>query len=266
MRPSTTTVIRLGLALLLAVGVSVGPQAAANVNAAQTMREPLQRYLELRGLSYTHRLPNIDPRLSMPSCPSALAIRPLDRSGLQVELRCPDSNWMRRFRFPPNGADWAAVTRRPAPAGTDASPAETLPAAEPVTVTEAALTRRVWRTTTPLRRGEALQAEGLELVEVPAEGQADALPDTTNLADFTAVANLARGTVLTPRVVQRAPVIARGDLVTLLVKGRGFAISTEVVAMESAAIGSIFKARNPETGQDMKARAEGPGRGVIDNF
>ena len=111
MRQSTTTVIKLGHALLLAAGVGVAQQAAANVNAAQTMREPLQRYLELRGLSYTHRLPTIDPRLSMPSCPSALAVRALDRSGLQVELSCPESNWIRRFRIPPNGAKWAGTSR-----------------------------------------------------------------------------------------------------------------------------------------------------------
>ena len=266
MRQSTTTVIKTGKALMLAASVGMGQQVAANVNAAQTMREPLQRYLELRGLSYTHRLPAIDPRLSMPSCSSALAIRPLDRSGLQVELRCPDSNWIRRFRFPPNGAEWSAATRRTPGAAPDLLPAAPQPAANPVQIATAVLTKRVWRTSSPLCRGEALQPQSLELIEVPADGQPDALAETTNLADFSAVANLARGTVLTSKLVQLAPVIARGDLVTLLVKGRGFAISTEVVAMESAAIGAVFKARNPETGQDMRARAEGPGRGVIDNF
>lgn len=269
MPPFITTATKRA-ACVLWVASLLGLQASqAAVDAVDPLRAPLQRYLEIRGLSFTHSLPAIDPRLGVPTCASPLSVQPVDKSGLQVELSCPEGGWRRRFRFPPNGAQWAGRDGAEQSANAPSAAATPLPTLAPVAVsvaTAAPASVRVWRTTAPLRRGESLDPAALEAVDVPAAKHQDALTEATNLASFSAVTNVARGTVLTTHLVRPAAVIARGETVTLLIKGRGFAISTEVVALEDAATGAPFKARNPSTGQEMKARAEGPGRGVIEKF
>ena len=267
MPPFITTATKRAACALWAVSLLGLQPSQAAVNAVDPLRAPLQRYLEIRGLSFTHSLPAIDPRLGVPTCASPLSVQPVDKSGLQVELSCPEGGWRRRFRFPPNGAQWAGRDGAEQPEKAPSAAATPLPTLAPLAVATAApASVRVWRTTAPLRRGASLDPATLEAVDVPAAKHQDALTEATNLASFSAVTNVARGTVLTTHLVRPAAVIARGETVTLLIKGRGFAISTEVIAREDAATGAPFKARNPSTGQEMKARAEGPGRGVIEKF
>lgn len=56
-----------------------------------------------------------------------------------------------------------------------------------------------------------------------------------------------------------APVINRGDAVTIAVAGAGFSVSQPGEAMESGAVGSWIRVRNTVRGQAMRAQVVRPG-------
>jgi flagellar basal body P-ring formation protein FlgA len=65
-----------------------------------------------------------------------------------------------------------------------------------------------------------------------------------------------------------APVVARGQVLTIAVEGRGFSVTQQGEALEAGAVGDWIRVRpegtRPGRGQDdVRARIENPGRAVI---
>lgn len=70
-----------------------------------------------------------------------------------------------------------------------------------------------------------------------------------------------------PQTLRNAPVVARGDAVTVVVRGRGFAVQQTGEAIEAGAIGDWIEVRTaPRTrgrADTVRARIERPGLAVI---
>lgn len=62
---------------------------------------------------------------------------------------------------------------------------------------------------------------------------------------------------------EAAKVIARGDPITVLVRGRGFSVQQTGEAMESGSIGDWIGVRTEERGDAIRARIERPGLAII---
>ncbi|MEM7690064.1 MAG: flagella basal body P-ring formation protein FlgA [Pseudomonadota bacterium] len=61
----------------------------------------------------------------------------------------------------------------------------------------------------------------------------------------------------------RAPVIKRGDPITVSVRGRGFTVQQPGEAMENGAIGDWISVRTTREAQPVRARIERPGLAII---
>lgn len=60
-----------------------------------------------------------------------------------------------------------------------------------------------------------------------------------------------------------APVVKRGDALTVVVRGRGFSVQQAGEAMEPGAIGQWITVRTSRKGEPLRARIERPGLAVI---
>lgn len=66
-----------------------------------------------------------------------------------------------------------------------------------------------------------------------------------------------------PAARAAAPVVKRGDAITVLVRGRGFSVQQPAEAMEAGAIGDWITVRTSRKGEGLRARIERPGLAVI---
>lgn len=62
---------------------------------------------------------------------------------------------------------------------------------------------------------------------------------------------------------RQAPVIRRGDALTVMVRGRGFSVQQAGEAMEAGAVGEWIFVRTSRKGEPLRARIERPGLAVI---
>lgn len=75
---------------------------------------------------------------------------------------------------------------------------------------------------------------------------------------FVAVDAQAAGTAQ-----RAAPAIKRGDALTIMVRGRGFAVQQQGEAMENGAVGDWIFVRTARKAEPLRARIERPGLAVI---
>jgi flagella basal body P-ring formation protein FlgA len=101
----------------------------------------------------------------------------------------------------------------------------------------------------------AVRVEQRSSTEVPA----DALTDPSGIADLEVIAPAAPGDVLTARTVRPRLLVRRGDLVTLVVEGRGFVITSQGRASDDARRGESVRVVNPASRRDVLGVAEAPG-------
>ncbi len=60
-----------------------------------------------------------------------------------------------------------------------------------------------------------------------------------------------------------APVVKRGDALTVVVRGRGFSVQQPAEAMEAGGLGEWITVRTSRKGEPLRARIERPGLAVI---
>lgn len=60
-----------------------------------------------------------------------------------------------------------------------------------------------------------------------------------------------------------APVVKRGDAITVLVRGRGFSVQQPAEAMEAGSVGDWITVRTSRKAESLRARIERPGLAVI---
>jgi flagellar basal body P-ring formation protein FlgA len=87
----------------------------------------------------------------------------------------------------------------------------------------------------------------------------DALADLAEPADHELLRAAQAGEVLTPRVIRPRVVVKRGELVTLLLEGQGFRITTQAQASEDARRGDAVRVLNVSSKREVVGVAEGSG-------
>jgi flagella basal body P-ring formation protein FlgA len=100
-----------------------------------------------------------------------------------------------------------------------------------------------------------LRLEPRPSTEIPA----GALATMPELVDLEMVRPVRAGEVLTPGMVRQRLVVHRGDVVTLVLEGRGFRITSKGLAIADARRGEALRVVNPSSKRESLGRVEGPG-------
>jgi flagella basal body P-ring formation protein FlgA len=112
----------------------------------------------------------------------------------------------------------------------------------------------------PLEPRRALSAADFRLERRPStELPPDALSDAGEPADLEVLRPLEPGEVLTPRVIRPRLAVKRGELVTLLLDGAGFRITTQGRASEDARRGDAVRVVNVASKREVIGQVEGAG-------
>jgi flagella basal body P-ring formation protein FlgA len=112
----------------------------------------------------------------------------------------------------------------------------------------------------PLEPRRSISADDVRLEQRPAsEVPPDALTEIADPTDLEVLRPVQPGEVLTPRVIRARITIKRGELVTLLLEGGGFRITTQGQASEDARRGDTVHVVNVASKREVVGRAEGPG-------
>jgi len=99
------------------------------------------------------------------------------------------------------------------------------------------------------------QIERRPATEIPA-GALPAIPDG---ADLEAVRPIKAGEALTPTLVRQRILVRRGELVTLVLEGPGFRITTQGLAVTDARRGDSVRVLNPTSKRETLGKVEVPG-------
>jgi flagella basal body P-ring formation protein FlgA len=100
-----------------------------------------------------------------------------------------------------------------------------------------------------------LRLEPRASTEIPA-GALGTMPE---LVDLEVVRPVRAGEVLTPGMVRQRLVVRRGDVVTLVLEGHGFRITSKGLAVADARRGEALRVVNPSSKRESLGRVEGPG-------
>lgn len=88
---------------------------------------------------------------------------------------------------------------------------------------------------------------------------ADALPAIAEPGDLEVLRPVKSGEVITPRMLRQKIAVKRGEIVTLILEGRGFRITTHGQAAEDARRGDTVRVVNAASKRDVLGKVEGPG-------
>ena len=87
----------------------------------------------------------------------------------------------------------------------------------------------------------------------------DALPAISDPGDLEVLRPVKSGEVITPRMLRQKIAVKRGEIVTLILEGRGFRITTQGQAVEDARRGDSVRVVNVTSKRDVLGKVEGPG-------
>lgn len=182
----------------------------------------------------------LDPRLNIDPC-DQVEVTPRGATGSSYTIRCKA------------GATWTYTVRldqiapASAPSGAFAFPGDPASA------------QRSWRVVAPkidLPAGAILSPEVLEerVVNAPPPGQA--IKSIRDAVGLRVTSPVGPGLTLTTYNVARAPLVAKGENVTLVANGSGFNISVPGKAEQDGFEGDLIMVRNTRSGAILKGRLE----------
>jgi len=182
----------------------------------------------------------LDPRLSVEPC-DQVEVMPRGGTGSSFTLRCK------------GGASWSYTVRldqiAPAPPN----------AVQPAAASDTVIAQRSWRVVAPktdLPAGALLSADNLEERIVTAPPSAQALKSISDAVGLRVTSPIGPGLTLTTHNVARAPLVAKGENVTLVANGSGFNISVPGKAEQDGYEGDLIMVRNSRSGAVLKGRLE----------
>lgn len=91
------------------------------------------------------------------------------------------------------------------------------------------------------------------------EAPADALTEMSGASDLEMVQAVKAGDIVTARALRPRVLVKRGELVTLLLEGRGVRITAQGEAGEDARRGDTVRVVNPTSRREVLGKVEGPG-------
>ena len=182
----------------------------------------------------------LDPRLSIEPC-AEVEVVPRGATASSFMLRCKA------------GASWSYTVRLDQITPVAATAVQLAPGAEP------GAAQRTWRVVAPkidLPAGALLSAEILEerVVSAPPPGQA--IKSIKEAVGLRVTSAIGPGLTLTTHNVARAPLVAKGENVTLVANGSGFNISVPGKAEQDGYEGDLILVRNVRSGAVLKGRLE----------
>jgi len=182
----------------------------------------------------------LDPRLSIDPC-AEVEITPRGAAASSFMLRCKA------------GATWTYVVRLDQIAPVAANAVHLAPEGEAGSV------GRTWRVVSPkiyLPAGALLSSDILEerVVSSPPPGQA--IKSINEAVGLRVTSAIGPGLTLTTHNVARAPLVAKGENVTLVANGSGFNISVPGKAEQDGYEGDLIMVRNIRSGAVLKGRLE----------
>ena len=182
----------------------------------------------------------LDPRLSIEPC-DQVEIMPRGATGSSFTIRCK------------GGAAWSYTVRL------DQIPAAASPAPQPPQVGESGPAQTTWRVVAPkidLPAGALLSADVLEERTVTAPPPGQAIKSINDVVGLRVTSPIGPGLTLTTHNVARAPLVAKGENVTLVANGSGFDISVPGKAEQDGYEGDLIMVRNIRSGTVLKGRLE----------
>jgi flagellar basal body P-ring formation protein FlgA len=112
----------------------------------------------------------------------------------------------------------------------------------------------------PLEPRRSLMSDDVRVEQRPAtEVPPDAMTDVGDMAELEVVRPVQPGEILTPRVVRPRIAVKRGELVTLVLEGAGFRITTQGQANEDGRRGDSVRVLNVSSKREVMGRVEGGG-------
>jgi hypothetical protein len=179
----------------------------------------------------------LDPRLNVSAC-DQLEIMPRGSSNSTFIVRCKSPS------------DWSYVLR------IDQAPQSPSVRVEAGKAVEPAAS---WVVITPnvnLPTGAVLTAEVLEEKRVTTAPPPQAFKVIADAVGLRVSSPIGPGLTLTTRNVARPPLVAKGENVTLVANGAGFAISVPGRAEQDGFEGDLISVKNVRTGAVLKGRLE----------
>jgi flagella basal body P-ring formation protein FlgA len=182
----------------------------------------------------------LDPRLSIEPC-DQVEVTPRGATGSSYTMRCKA------------GAAWTYTVRLDQIAPPSAQVAQSAFSGG------ATAAQGSWRVVAPkidLPTGAILSPEVLEerIVNAPPPGQA--LKSISDAIGLRVTSPVGPGLTLTTYNVARAPLVAKGENVTLVANGSGFNISVPGKAEQDGYEGDLILVRNARSGAVLKGRLE----------
>jgi len=113
---------------------------------------------------------------------------------------------------------------------------------------------------TDLERGTLLSAKDLQLIERDLGNLRDPYVDPAELLGQKLKRPLRAGEILAPSMVDMPPVIKRGDVVNMQLRGAGFSLSAQGVARQDGLAGETILVRNSNSRRDISCQVTGPGQ------
>ncbi|EMD84169.1 flagellar basal body P-ring formation chaperone FlgA [Pacificimonas flava] len=114
-----------------------------------------------------------------------------------------------------------------------------------------------------LARGSMITASDIEMVPVPGRMAADTVRSVEMASGLKLRRSVMPGTVLRLSMLERAPLIMRGDRVSLRADGPNFAVAVEAEAIENGSVGDRVTVRNLSSGEKIQGRVAADGSVLI---
>ena len=182
----------------------------------------------------------LDPRLNIEPC-DQVEITPRGATASSFTVRCKA------------GASWSYTLRL------DAVTPSTFHAAQPAPTADPAAAQRSWRVVAPkidLPAGALLSPDILEERIVTSTPPGQAIKSIADAVGLRVLSPIGPGLTLTTHNVARAPLVAKGENVTLVANGSGFNISVPGKAEQDGYEGDLIMVRNSRSGAVLKGRLE----------
>ena len=207
---------------------------------AGDLRQVLMDWLRSNGraLPAMSAIGPLDPRLNVVAC-DQVEIAPRGASSSTFTLRC---------KAPVAGSYVVRTDQN--------TPVQPLPAEIVAGGGRAAPTWRVVVPKVDLPSGAILTAEVLEERTVASAPPSQAIKSITDAVGLRVTSSVGPGLTLTTHSVARAPLVSKGETVTLVANGSGFEISAPGRAEQDGYEGDLIMVKNVRSGVVLKGRLE----------
>jgi flagella basal body P-ring formation protein FlgA len=240
------------------------------VSTADLLEDLFLAYLhDNKYLEENYEPPDIDPRMVLPKCGGeGLKIAPRkSRDRAQIVVLCRDGGWKRYFNLSRNVS---VSNQTPSvPHRTISSSSEKKNAMftknQPYSRKSSVIRGLVMNTS--VQRGEVIQDMMIDVVELQNEQRVrDIVTHRGQVSGRVARISLPKGTVLNSRHIRRDPVLVKGQRLEIISVGKGFSVSADGIALQSADVGEVIKVLNLKSQKTLQARVVSKYRVEIANF